>query len=99
MEHSDNQSQTMKLTTYVNLVKTYFQNQKQSVRKLGYCYGWDNRIFHYNSVNEYKEHVEQQINSMIKEGSLIEDIDLSKALRELDGEKPDLKIYKQKEII
>ena len=42
---------------------------------------------------------QKQINAMIKEGALIEDIDLQKALRELDGEKPNLKIYKQKEAI
>ena len=97
MEQSEkNQHNVMKLTTYVDLVRTYFQNQKASVRKLGYCYGWGNQIFHYNNVQEYKEHVEQQINAMIKEGALIDDIDLSKALRELDGKKPDLKIYKKR---
>jgi hypothetical protein len=94
MEQSEkNQHNVMKLTTYVDLVRTYFQNQKASVRKLGYCYGWGNQIFHYNNVQEYKENVKSQIQAMIDCGELVTDIELSEALDIL--EKPELKIYKK----
>ena len=94
MEQSEkNQRSVMTLTAYVDLVRTYFQNQKASVRKFGYCYGWGNRVFHYNNVQEYKENVKNQIQAMIDCGELVTDIELSEALEIL--EKPELKIYKK----
>ncbi len=90
-----NQQTVMKLTTYVDLVRSYFQSQKASVRKLGYCYGWDDKVFHYNNVQEYKDNVKSQIEAMIELGHLTVDIELSEALSSLDKEKPNLKIYKK----
>lgn len=85
----------MNLSRYIELVKSYFQQQMKSVSSFGYCIGWDNKIWRYKNVEEYKKHAFTQVRAMIDSGNLIEDVKLHKALDDLEDKKPTLKIYKK----